>query len=194
MTGGRRCSQTLAERGLENTTQGPQLCDRQRSRLRRPREALSSGAANSPNYRKLKLLRTSRRLCRLPLTRSCRRREAHAATKTPQAHRADLDRAVHPEAYKNQSQDQRAALEAALLETPEAAKRGECCDDCGEPIWPLGSYIAGHACFTCITGEACPSDHYEMTHARQLDGLQEPADPFIYEGFDAMLPFNSALI
>jgi hypothetical protein len=70
-----------------------------------------------------------------------------------------------PMHIKSNPQDQRAALEAALLESLEAAKRGECCD-CGEPIWALGSAIAGRACFTCITGEAGPSDDYEITDIR----------------------------
>jgi hypothetical protein len=33
---------------------------------------------------------------------------------------------------------------------------------CGEPIWVIGSAFAGHACFTCITGEADPSEDYEI--------------------------------
>ena len=33
---------------------------------------------------------------------------------------------------------------------------------CGEPIWVIGSVFAGHACFTCITGEADPSEDYEI--------------------------------
>src|SRR5208283_817003 len=33
---------------------------------------------------------------------------------------------------------------------------------CGEPIWGIGSVSSGHACFTCITGEADPSEDYEI--------------------------------
>ena len=33
---------------------------------------------------------------------------------------------------------------------------------CGAPIWVVGSASAGHGCFTCITGEAVPSEDYEM--------------------------------
>jgi hypothetical protein len=33
---------------------------------------------------------------------------------------------------------------------------------CGEPIWVIGSVFAGHACFTCITGEADPSEDFEI--------------------------------
>jgi hypothetical protein len=58
---------------------------------------------------------------------------------------------------KSNPGESRAALEAALQESLEAAKNGECCD-CGEPIWVLGSAIVGRACFTCITGESAPSD------------------------------------
>jgi hypothetical protein len=36
---------------------------------------------------------------------------------------------------------------------------------CGEPIWVIGSAEAGHACFTCITGEADPSEDYEIDQA-----------------------------
>jgi len=53
------------------------------------------------------------------------------------------------------------ALRARLRECVSAALRGERCE-CGEPIWAIGSAVAGHACFTCITGEASPSDDYEI--------------------------------
>jgi hypothetical protein len=62
-------------------------------------------------------------------------------------------------------QKPRAALEAALRESLEAAKLGECCD-CGEPIWVLGSAVVGRGCFTCITGKATPTDDYEITAVR----------------------------
>ena len=54
-----------------------------------------------------------------------------------------------------------AQLRARLQECVAAALRGERCE-CGEPIWVIGSAIAGHACFTCITGEAAPSEDYEI--------------------------------
>jgi hypothetical protein len=66
---------------------------------------------------------------------------------------------------KSNPGEQRAALEAALLNSLEAAGRGECCD-CGEPIWALGSAIAGRGCFTCITGQSNPTDDYEITSVR----------------------------
>lgn len=37
--------------------------------------------------------------------------------------------------------------------------------DCGEPIWVIGSAETGHMCFTCITGEADPSEDYEIAEA-----------------------------
>jgi len=52
-------------------------------------------------------------------------------------------------------------LRARLRECVSAALRGERCH-CGEPIWAIGSAVAGHACFTCITGQANPSDDYEI--------------------------------
>jgi hypothetical protein len=66
---------------------------------------------------------------------------------------------------KSNPGEQRATLETALRESLEAAKRGECCD-CGEPIWALGSAIAGRGCFTCITGESSPTGDYEITAGR----------------------------
>jgi|SRR5947209_14683250 len=33
---------------------------------------------------------------------------------------------------------------------------------CGELIWAIGSALAGHACFTCITGESTPDKDYEI--------------------------------
>ena len=33
---------------------------------------------------------------------------------------------------------------------------------CGARIWVVGSVSAGYGCFTCITGEAFPSEDYEI--------------------------------
>jgi hypothetical protein len=52
-------------------------------------------------------------------------------------------------------------LRVRLRECVSAALRGERCR-CSEPIWVIGSAVAGHACFTCITGEATPSGDYEI--------------------------------
>jgi len=52
-------------------------------------------------------------------------------------------------------------LRARLCECVAAALGGERCE-CGEPLWVIGSAVAGHACFTCITGEASPREDYEI--------------------------------
>lgn len=36
---------------------------------------------------------------------------------------------------------------------------------CGNPIWVIGSAVAGNACFTCITGEAGPDSDFEIDEA-----------------------------
>ena len=46
-------------------------------------------------------------------------------------------------------------------------KAGQRCA-CGEKLWAIGSAMAGLTCFTCITGEATPSDDYELIEV--LDG------------------------
>ena len=43
-------------------------------------------------------------------------------------------------------------------------KNGETCD-CGNQIWVIGSALVGNRCFTCITGDACPDDDYEIEGA-----------------------------
>jgi hypothetical protein len=50
---------------------------------------------------------------------------------------------------------------ARLRDSVSAAVAGRRCQ-CGEPIWAIGSAVAGHACFSCITGEAHPSEDYEI--------------------------------
>lgn len=57
-----------------------------------------------------------------------------------------------------------AALTARLEAALKAYQAGKRCS-CGEPIWVIGSAEAGHACFTCITGEADPSGDYEIAEA-----------------------------
>ncbi len=46
----------------------------------------------------------------------------------------------------------------------EAYRAGRRCH-CGAPIWVIGSAWAGLMCFTCITGEADPSEDYEIDEA-----------------------------
>jgi len=45
-----------------------------------------------------------------------------------------------------------------------SARAGARCA-CGGPIWVIGSAEVGLSCFTCITGEAEPSDDYEIVEA-----------------------------
>jgi hypothetical protein len=42
--------------------------------------------------------------------------------------------------------------------------------ECGAPIWVVGSVSAGYACFTCITGEAFPSEDYEIDEVLAVRG------------------------
>ncbi|MEC9488412.1 MAG: hypothetical protein UMV23_02870 [Halanaerobium sp.] len=57
-------------------------------------------------------------------------------------------------------------LEDIKFRLRDALKRkndGACCNQCGNPIWAVGSAIVGHdACFTCITGETDDSSDYEV--------------------------------
>ena len=57
-----------------------------------------------------------------------------------------------------------ADLTARLQYALDAHKAGKRCY-CGGPIWVIGSAEAGLMCFTCITGEADPSDDYEIAEA-----------------------------
>ena len=46
---------------------------------------------------------------------------------------------------------------------------------CGAPIWVVGSVSVGYACFTCITGEAFPSEDYEIDEVLAFRGTSQPA-------------------
>jgi len=46
--------------------------------------------------------------------------------------------------------------------------KGRCCD-CGEPMWIIGSAVAGIGCFTCITGSANPDEDYELDVNQSLN-------------------------
>jgi hypothetical protein len=59
--------------------------------------------------------------------------------------------------------DDRHALELQLRSALAAAAAGVRCP-CGEPIWALGSALAGNRCFTCVTGEAFPTDDFELVN------------------------------
>lgn len=54
-----------------------------------------------------------------------------------------------------------AEFASRLRQCVSDAKAGARCR-CGEPIWAVGSASAGHACFTCITGESSPDADYEI--------------------------------
>jgi len=41
---------------------------------------------------------------------------------------------------------------------------------CGARIWVVGSVSAGNGCFTCITGEAFPSEDYEIDEVLNARG------------------------
>ena len=58
----------------------------------------------------------------------------------------------------------RKEITAGLKRTLTEYKQGVKCR-CGNPIWVIGSAIAGNACFSCITGEAYPDNDYEIAEA-----------------------------
>jgi hypothetical protein len=58
----------------------------------------------------------------------------------------------------------RKEITSGLKEALRAYKSGERCS-CGNPIWVIGSAVAGLACFTCITGEASPDCDLEIDEA-----------------------------
>lgn len=48
-------------------------------------------------------------------------------------------------------------------------KKGARCNQCGAPIWVIGTSVCGwDGCFTCITGEADASDDYEVIKSRVI--------------------------
>lgn len=61
----------------------------------------------------------------------------------------------------------------AMLERYNA---GERCS-CGNPIWVIGSAETGLMCFPCITGEADPSDDYEIAAACDKQNAPDARKP-----------------
>lgn len=53
-------------------------------------------------------------------------------------------------------------LRERLKEAVRDKKNGEMCSSCGQEIWAIGSAVAYHSCFTCLTGEADSSEDYEI--------------------------------
>ena len=65
---------------------------------------------------------------------------------------------------KSNPDTSRKEIETSLKAALDDFKSGVKCD-CGNPIWVIGSAVAGNACFTCITGEAVPDSDYEIDEA-----------------------------
>ena len=59
----------------------------------------------------------------------------------------------------------------SLEEAVRAKRAGKFCT-CGNPIWAIGSAVAGYACFTCITGQADASADYEIDTAMSPGGAR----------------------
>ena len=94
-----------------------------------------------------------------------------------------LERYVELHLRANPGTD-REDLVARLRSALDAHRRGERCQ-CGSPIWVIGSAEVGHACFCCITGEACADQDCEIDVAVDQDlvqrdgrGNRDPGDPF----------------
>lgn len=68
---------------------------------------------------------------------------------------------LHAQANSDTSVEE---ITASLRDALKAHRRGIRCQ-CGNPIWVIGSAVAGYACFTCITGEATPDDDCEIDEA-----------------------------
>ncbi|HBA84320.1 MAG TPA: hypothetical protein DCZ95_09530 [Verrucomicrobia bacterium] len=65
---------------------------------------------------------------------------------------------------ENNHGTKRTEIEDGLKTALRAYKAGMKCA-CGNPIWVIGSALAGNACFTCITGEAHPDCDFEIDEA-----------------------------
>lgn len=63
----------------------------------------------------------------------------------------------------------REEIRDGLIAALDTHKRGVQCH-CGNPIWVIGSAVAGNSCFTCITGESVPDNDYELDEAMQIAG------------------------
>jgi hypothetical protein len=79
---------------------------------------------------------------------------------------SEIDKA-YIEKYKqvaNHDNPKEKRQDVIKLKSAVAAKHeGACCSQCGQPIWAIGTAIAGwNACFTCLTGEAHDSEDYEI--------------------------------
>jgi hypothetical protein len=84
----------------------------------------------------------------------------------------ELDDYVEHHVKANPGSD-RAEVRSRLEATLAAARAGARCD-CGAPIWVIGAAEVGHMCFTCITGEATPTDDCELVGAPGHEPPQAP--------------------
>lgn len=63
----------------------------------------------------------------------------------------------------NTPSEKNSNIRAVLIETVKAKKDGATCNQCGNPIWAIGSAVVGwNGCFTCISGETDNSEDYEI--------------------------------
>lgn len=76
---------------------------------------------------------------------------------------------------ENNPGSDRSEVTSRLETTLAAARAGALCR-CGAPIWVIGSAEVGHMCFTCITGEAVPTEDYELADACGHHDLRPPRD------------------
>jgi hypothetical protein len=74
---------------------------------------------------------------------------------------------------KSNRGDTAAEVTAYLRSALKAYEAGARCQ-CGAPIWVIGSAFVENACFTCITGEADPSDDYEIAEACDKSDFRSP--------------------
>jgi hypothetical protein len=81
--------------------------------------------------------------------------------------------ALHLKANPDFAREEISALLRAALNDHNRGKR---CG-CGNPIWVIGSAVAGNACFTCITGDSVPDDDYELAEAMQIIGTSDADVP-----------------
>ena len=68
------------------------------------------------------------------------------------------------EHLKHNPDTSREEITEGLKDALAAYQNGRKCD-CGNPLWVIGSAVAGFACFTCITGEAQPDNDVEIAEA-----------------------------
>ncbi len=83
---------------------------------------------------------------------------------------------VKPHMQSNPDEDPVDLLERLRMCVSEALGGARC--HCGEPIWVIGSTFVGHMCFTCITGEADPSEDYEIDEVLETRRASDPEWPW----------------